>query len=45
MLGRLLKFVGLLVILGGIGLSGYAFLGDLSPRVSPKSVTVTLDAN
>ena len=45
MLGRLLKFVGVLVILGGIGLVGYTFLGDLSPRVEPKSVTVTLDAN
>ena len=45
MLGRLLKFVGFLVILGGLGLVGYTFVGDLSPDVTPQSVTVTLDAN
>lgn len=45
MLGRLIKFVGLLVLLGLIGLTGYTFLGDLSPETSQQGVTVTLDAN
>ncbi len=45
MLRRLLKLVVVLVILGGIGLTGYTFVGDLSPTVEPRSVTVTLDAN
>lgn len=44
MIGRLLKFVVLLVVLGGLGLTGYAYLGDLAPAPSEHSVTVTLDA-
>ncbi len=45
MLGRVLKLVVVLVVLGLVGLSGYAFLGDLSPETAPQSLTVTLDAS
>jgi hypothetical protein len=32
-------------VLVGIGLSVFAYLGDLSPAPSEESLTVTLDAN
>lgn len=44
MLWRLIKVVLVLVALGFIGLSGYAYLGDLSPVQSDVTQPVTLDA-
>jgi hypothetical protein len=41
---RLLKFLVYLTILGGLGVAGYAYLGDLSPAVSTVTRPVTFDA-
>jgi hypothetical protein len=41
----ILKFIVILVILGGIGLVGYAYLGDLTPLQSDVVVPVMLDGN
>lgn len=40
----ILKLIVVLVILGGIGLVGYAYLGDLSPDQSDVTAPVMLDA-
>ncbi|WP_166125631.1 hypothetical protein [Maritimibacter fusiformis] len=45
MLWRLVKFLLLVVVLVGIGLSVFAYLGDLSPTPREQSLSVTLDAN
>jgi hypothetical protein len=45
MVWRLVKVVLVLVMLGFIGLSGYAYLGDLSPVQQPVTQPVTLDAS
>jgi hypothetical protein len=45
MMWRLVKLVLVLVILGVIGLTGYAYLGDLSPVQREVTQPVTLDAN
>jgi hypothetical protein len=45
MMGRLVKTMLVLVVLGLIGLSGYAYLGDLSPTQSTITQPVSLDAN
>lgn len=45
MVGRLVKFLAVLVVLGAIGLAGYAYLGDLAPAPTQESLTVTLDAD
>ncbi len=42
-MGRLLKALVFLVLLGFIALTGYAYLGDLSPVVTEVSQPVTLD--
>ncbi|GKY89786.1 hypothetical protein [Sinisalibacter aestuarii] len=44
MIGRLVKFLLLVVVIGVIGLVGYAYIGDLAPEPSEQSLTVTLDA-
>lgn len=41
----LLKFVVVLGLLAFVGLSGFAYLGDLSPNLTERSVPVTLDAD
>ncbi len=41
---RLLKFLVFLVVLGGLGLVGYAYLGDLSPEPQDEAVPVDLNA-
>jgi len=41
----ILKFIVILVILGGIGLVGYAYLGDLTPQQSDVVAPVMLDGN
>ena len=43
MLWRLIKFVATLVILGAIGIAGYALGGALKPPASENSLSVTLD--
>lgn len=40
---RLLKLLVILAAIGFIGLTGYAYLGDLSPQQSDVTVPVTLD--
>ncbi|MGL4320864.1 MAG: hypothetical protein ACRCS3_08380 [Paracoccaceae bacterium] len=45
MVWRLIKLVLVLAVLGFIGLSGYAYLGDLSPTQSNVTQPVTLDAD
>lgn len=43
-MGRLIKLVVVLVVLGFLGLTGFAFLGDLSPAQQEIRQPVTLDA-
>jgi hypothetical protein len=45
MIGRLVKLVLVLAIIGGVGLVAFAYFGDLAPPQSPQSMSVTLDAN
>jgi hypothetical protein len=44
-MGRIIKALVVLVILGFIGLTGYAYLGDLSPRQSEVKKPVVLNAD
>ena len=44
-MGRLLKLILILIVLGGLGLVGYAYLGDLSPEREAVSEPVELDAD
>lgn len=41
---RLLKALLILLVLGFIGLAGYAYLGDLQPPQTEVTQPVTLDA-
>ncbi|WP_268968526.1 hypothetical protein [Palleronia pontilimi] len=41
---RLLKLLVFLAIVAFIGLTGYAYLGDMRPDAAQQSVPVTLDA-
>lgn len=43
-MGRIIKGLLVLAILGFIGLTGYAYLGDMRPDQSEVTVPVTLDA-
>jgi len=45
MLWALFKLILVLAILGGIGLTGYAYLADLSPAQSDVVLPVELDAD
>jgi len=45
MLGRVFKVLLFLLVLGIIGLSGYAYLGDLSPERSETRVPVILNVD
>lgn len=45
MIGRILKLVVVLVILGFMGLTGYAYLADLAPTQYEVTVPVTLNAD
>ena len=40
-----LKLILILLVLGGIGLVGYAYLGDLSPEQKDVVQPVTLDGS
>lgn len=47
MIGWIFKLLAVLVVVGGIGLVGFAYLGDLDPeqrRIS-QPVTLPLDAS
>lgn len=41
----LLKILFVLVLLGGIGLVGFAYLGDLSPQQQEITQPIELNAN
>ncbi len=45
MIGRLVKLVLVLTVLGAIALVGFAYLGDLAPPPGEQSLTVILDAD
>ncbi len=45
MLIRLIKLILFLAIVGFIGLTGFAFFGDMAPRTAPQSSTVTLNGD
>lgn len=45
MVGRLIKMLIVLAILGFAALVGYAYLADLSPDQTEVTVPVTLDAD
>lgn len=45
MMGRILKMVLVLGLLGFAGLTGYAYLADLSPEQMQVTVPVTLNAD
>ena len=44
-MGRIFKALLVLALLGFIGLTGYAYLGDLSPAQGEVKVPVTLNAD
>lgn len=44
-MGRIIKAILALVVLGLAGLAGYAYLGDMSPRQAPVTQPVTLDVD
>jgi hypothetical protein len=44
-MGRIIKAIVVLVIFGFIGLTGYAYLGDLAPAQEEVKKPVVLDAN
>ncbi|MDO9638593.1 MAG: hypothetical protein Q7J44_08625 [Pseudotabrizicola sp.] len=45
MVGRILKALVVLGLLGFVALTGYAYLADLSPEQSQVTVPVTLNAD
>lgn len=45
MIGKFVKLLFMLAILGFIGLAGFAHFGDLSPVPAANNLTVTLDAD
>ncbi len=40
---RLIKLILFLGIASGIGVLGYAFLGDMSPNATEQTISVTLN--
>lgn len=44
-MGRIIKALFLLGVLGFLGLTGYAYLADLSPDQAEVKVPVTLNAD
>jgi len=44
-MGTVLKLIVILLVLGCIGLVGYAYLGDLSPEQNDVVQPVTLDGS
>lgn len=43
-MGRLIKFLLFLLVIGALGVVGYAYLGDLTPEQDEISEPVELDA-
>ncbi|MEM9708136.1 MAG: hypothetical protein AAF871_05035 [Pseudomonadota bacterium] len=43
-MGRLFKFILFLIVIGGLGVVGYAYFGDLSPTQDTVTEPVELDA-
>ena len=43
-MGRLFKFILILIVLGALALVGFAYFTDLSPDQTPVSEPVQLDA-
>lgn len=43
-MGRLFKLLIFILVLGGLGLVGYAYLGDLSPEQTEQSEPIELNA-
>lgn len=41
-MGRIIKAIVALALLGFIGLAGYAYLGDMTPAQAPVTQPVTL---
>ncbi len=44
-MGRIIKVVFVLVVIGFIGLTGFAYLGNLDPVTEEVTQPVVLDAN
>ncbi|MAQ44872.1 MAG: hypothetical protein CL813_11950 [Confluentimicrobium sp.] len=44
-MGKLIKLLLILVILGGLALIGFAYLGDLTPSQTEVTEPVTLDVD
>lgn len=44
-MGRIIKALFVLVLIALVGLTGYAYLADLSPSKSEVTVPVTLNAD
>lgn len=44
-MGRLLKVMAVLVVLGFLGLTGYAYLADFTPAQTEVTKPVTLNAD
>jgi hypothetical protein len=42
---RILKILAVLVVVGGLGITGYAYLGDMAPATGEVRLPVTLDAD
>lgn len=45
MIGRIFIVLLFLVLLGFVGLTGYAYLGDLSPEQTEQRESITLDVD
>ena len=45
MMGKLFKLVLFLLVMGFVGLIGFAYLGDLSPQQSDTREPVTIDVD
>jgi len=43
MIGRLVKFILVIVVLGAIGIAGYALVGDLSPPATQNAQPIFLE--
>lgn len=44
-MGRLIKLLVFLVVVAFLGLTGYAYLGDMSPKQTMQSEPVILNAD
>jgi hypothetical protein len=42
---RILKVLAVLAVIAGLGITGYAYLGDMAPETGEVRLPVTLDAD